>query len=122
LTAGDAPSFWRDGCGLPLGPSYELALLVKEIKGKSRVSNRKVMLFSVSQILRALSNRLTLWQANHHHPTIFVRLEFLYKLLWGKEDSLRSNIFRAFALPLLNTDTNIDTNSQKTVSYRPRKY
>jgi len=33
LAGGDDISFWHDGCGLPFGPSYGLAQLVKEIKG-----------------------------------------------------------------------------------------
>jgi hypothetical protein len=33
LSGGDSINFWRDGCGLPFGPSYMLARLVEEIKG-----------------------------------------------------------------------------------------
>ena len=51
LTAGDTISFWRDGCGLPFGPSYELAQLVEEIKGIKSQGNTFIW---------ALSNRLTL--------------------------------------------------------------
>jgi hypothetical protein len=71
------------------------------------------MLFFVSQMSRALSNRLTLTGNLPTPPKDFVRLEFLYRLLWEKEDSLHDVIFHNFEHPLFNTETDTDTNPQE---------
>jgi hypothetical protein len=45
-------------------------------------------------------------------PIDFTRLEFLYEQLWAKKDNPPDRVFRDFEFPLLNTDSDTDTNPQ----------
>jgi hypothetical protein len=118
LTVSGTPSFWRDEGGLPLGPSYALELLVKEIKGIKAQGNAFQYF---SDVTGSVYPANTVTGEPPTLPDDLVRLKSLYRLLWEKEDSLHDGIFRAFELPLFNTETDTDTgtNPQETVPGRP---